>query len=359
MPVRPLFLTRRFPPSVGGMQTLAAAVWRALVSAAPESVLVAHGGDGHGALWLPRGLARTGRLAARRSVDLVLTGDAVMCAAAWPILSMASVRSATMVHGLDLTLGNAGYRRVVAQALRGTGIVIANSESTAGLARELGVPDDRLHVIRLGIDAPTLTIADRRSARARLGEDLGIGADDLVLLTLGRLVRRKGVAWFVASVLPRLPDDVVYVVAGEGGEAARIRAAAKRHGLCDRVRLLGLVDDATRERLYRGADLFVQPNIEVPGDVEGFGLVAVEAAMRGTPVVAADIQGLAEAVVDGRTGVLLPPGDADAWVAALAASAADRAALPACGWASRDAARSFYSEKAMGAELVRILGIGS
>lgn len=359
MPVRPLFLSRRFPPSVGGMQTLAAAVWRALSSAAPDSVLVAHGGNDLGTLWLPRGLARVARLAVTRKVDLVLTGDAVMCAATQPIVSVTGVRSATMVHGLDLTLDNAAYRRVVARALRRTEVVMANSATTAGIARGLGVPDERLHVLRIGVDAPELTPADRRAARARLSHDLEVRSDELLVLTLGRLVRRKGVAWFVEAVMPRLPEDVVYVVAGEGDEAATISAAAARHGLRHRVLLLGRVDDATRERLLRGADLFVQPNVEVPGDIEGFGLVAVEAALRGTPLFAADLQGLAEAVVDGVTGTLLPPGDAGAWVASLTASMADRPALAARGWASRDAARRRYSERAMGDELVRVLGIGS
>lgn len=358
MSVHPLFLTRRFPPSVGGMQTLAAAVWRALLSAAPESVLVAHGGDGRGALWLPRGLGRTAYLVATRNVDLVLTGDAVMCAAAWPMLAAGKVRTASMVHGLDLTLRNDAYQWVVGRALRRTSIVIANSETTARLACGLGVPDDRIHVIRLGVAAPGLTLDDRRVARLELDSELGLGVDDVLLLTLGRLVRRKGVAWFVDAVLPRLPDDVVYVVAGEGPDEARIRATAVRRGLLGRVRLVGRVDDAKRERLFRGADLFVQPNVKVEGDVEGFGLVAVEAALRGTPVVAADVEGLAEAVVDRETGRLVPAGDSDAWVAALSEELADRAALEARGWAARGAARGRHSEKAMGDDLVRLLGVG-
>ncbi|MCS7006797.1 MAG: glycosyltransferase family 4 protein [Thermoleophilia bacterium] len=357
MPTRPLFLTRRFPPSIGGMQTLAASTWRALQAATPNSILVAYGGDARGVLWLPRGLARAAWFLATRRADLVLTGDAVMCAAAWPIVSLSRTRSATMVHGLDLSLDNVPYRSLVTRALRGTEIVLANSESTANLARELGVPPERLHVLRLGAEAPDLTIDDRREARARLNEDLGVSSDCTLVLTLGRLVRRKGVAWFVEAVVPRLAEDVVYVVAGEGDEAARIRATAARGGLSDRVRLLGRVDDAMRERLLRGVDLFVQPNVEVPGDVEGFGLVVVEAALRGTPVVAADLQGLAEAVADGETGRLVPAGDADAWVAVLTASLADRASLAERGWAARERARERYSERAMADELVRVLEI--
>ena len=95
----------------------------------------------------------------------------------------------------------------------------------------------------------------------------------------------------------------------------------------------------------RGADLFVQPNIRVADDMEGFGLVTVEAAMRGTPVVAAALEGIVDAVLDGLTGVLLPPEDADAWVARLRAMVTDRRWLEEAGARAAAAARERYSEE--------------
>jgi glycosyltransferase involved in cell wall biosynthesis len=117
------------------------------------------------------------------------------------------------------------------------------------------------------------------------------------------------------------------------------------------------VDDEDRELLLKGADLFVQPNIPVSGDIEGFGLVTVEAAMRGLPVVASELEGIAEAVVDGVTGLLLPPADTEAWIAALTDLVADRARLAGLGGTYQHAARQRYSERAMGEELVELLGI--
>jgi len=340
------------------MQTLAAGVWRTLFAAAPASILVAHGGSNRRLpVWLLGAMARTVRHVVARRADLVLTGDAVMWAAAWPLLRLLRVPAATMVLGLDMTYGNPVYRAVVPRLLRRAETVVAISESTAAVARGLGVAPDRIRVVRLGVDAPDVTPAERGEARQRLGERLGVADDTVLVLTLGRLVRRKGTEWFLRNVLPRLPEQIVFLVAGDGREAEPLRDAVGELDLGARVQLLGTVDDADRELLLQGADLFVQPNIVVPGDIEGFGLVTVEAAMRGLPVVAADLEGLAEAVVHGETGTLLPSADADAWVAHLTELVRDRDALATQGKAFQTAARERYSERIMGEQLLAALGI--
>ncbi len=357
-PTRPVYITRRFPPSVGGQETLAATVWRTLSSAAPDSVLVAHTRAGRGFLtWLPRALTRMTWLIAFRRVDLVLTGDAVMQVTAWPLLRLLRSPSASMVHGLDLTYRNRAYQAIVPRALRHASVVIANSAATAGVLRELGVDPARIRVVHPAIEAPDVDPPRRARARSQLNLQLELATGDVVLLTLGRLVRRKGVVWFVTNVLPRLPDNTTYVVAGTGEEESRVRAAVGELGLEKRVRLLGGVSDELREVLLLGADLFVQPNIPVRDDMEGFGLVAVEAATRGLFVIASELEGLAEAVVDGRTGLLLPPGDATAWVEALVRLTNDRAALARMGREAQEMARRRSVEE-MGGELLRALCVG-
>lgn len=358
MAARVLFVTRRFPPSVGGMQTLAAGVWRTLSAAAPDSVLLANRGSNRSLTWwLPSAVLRTAWLVLSRRVDMVLTGDASMYATLRPVLRLLRVPSSTMVLGLDMTYENRAYRAVVYPALRRAGNVVAISEATAAVARELGVAAGRVHVVRLGVDAPEVTPEQRVEARRALHKKLGATDQHVLLLTLGRLVRRKGVVWFLRNVLPELPNQAIYVVAGDGDDADRVRETVATLALHERVRLLGQVDDGERELLLRGADLFVQPNIPVRGDIEGFGLVTIEAAMRGLPVVAADLEGIAEAVVDGVTGRLLPAADAEAWVAELASLTADRNLLVPQGRKFQEASRARYSERLMGQELVRVLGL--
>jgi phosphatidylinositol alpha-1,6-mannosyltransferase len=145
----------------------------------------------------------------------------------------------------------------------------------------------------------------------------GLNGQGKVLLTVGRLIERKGVAWFAEHVLPELPDDVVYIVVGEGKECEVVRDAAARAGVSNRVRLLGCVPRELVAAAYRTADLFVMPNVPVPGDMEGFGLVALEAAASGVPVVASDLEGITEAVQHERNGLLVPPRSKDAYASTL------------------------------------------
>ena len=300
------------------METLAAGVWRTLSAAEADAELIAHGGSNRELVrWLPATLLKILRLAVRRRLGYVLTGDAVLYTALAPILRLARVPHATMVMGLDLTFDNSAYRAVVHPMLRRAQRVIAISEATATAARGFGVPSDRIQVIRLGVPAPPVDRVDRRDARLTLGHRLGVGDEAVLLLTLGRLVRRKGARWLIEEVLPELPERTHYILAGDGPEAEPLRSAVRRLGLESRVHLLGRVEDDDRELLMRGADLFVQPNIPVEGDMEGFGLVTVEAALRGTPVVAADLEGIKDAVVDGETGLLLPPCLPAPWIEKL------------------------------------------
>jgi phosphatidylinositol alpha-1,6-mannosyltransferase len=258
--------------------------------------------------------------------------------------------------GLDLTFENPVYRALVHPVIRRTPTVIAISAATSRVAEDLGVPAERLHVIRLGVAQPPSI--QRMEAAQALRKMIGAEPSAITVLTLGRLVRRKGVRWFVDEVLPGLPATVHYVVAGSGPEWSAVRRTAASRGLEERVHLLGQVDDATRDMLLAGADVFVQPNIPVPGDMEGFGLVTIEAALRGTPVVAADLEGIKDAVIDGQTGMLLPPGDGEVWAEVVRELVRDRTRLQAMGARFRQMATDLYSETAMGEQLAAILGLG-
>jgi glycosyltransferase involved in cell wall biosynthesis len=338
------------------METLAAGVWRSIQEYRPDAVLICHTGHNKTMpLWWPKALVRLAVLLARRRVGLVLTGDALSNAITAPLVRLAGVRRATLVMGLDLTYQSRIYRALVHGPLRNTPCVIAISEATAQVARDLGVDPDHVHVVRVGIAPPDTR--SRAEAAEHLRHAVGLPASATVLVTLGRLVRRKGVRWFVENVLHQVEQSTHYVVAGIGPDEQVIRDAARVRGLSERVHILGGVDEDTRDMLLRGADLFVQPNIPVSGDMEGFGLVMIEAAMRGTPVVAADLEGIKDAVVDGRTGILLPPGDAKAWVARISTLLRAPQQLPALGETFRVCASELYNEARMGEQIDLIVGL--
>ncbi len=359
MTARPkvVFVTRRYPPLVGGMETLARAVHLALDEYA-DTTLVSLGRSQRNLVWfLPYATFRARRAARGGHVDRLVFGDAMAYAAARPFLPRSAPPCTVMVHGLDLTFWFRPYRALVRAALPHAARVVANSHSTASIAIAMGVDPSRCVVLNPGVEIPPDWPGSRAEAANLLRSRSGVAPDAQLLGTLGRLVKRKGVAWFVSEVMPRLPERAVLLVAGSGSEEAAIREAVAQRGLESRVKLLGSVDDEDRALLFAGCDVFVMPNIRVPGDVEGFGLVAIEASNSGALVVAARLEGILDAVVDGTTGYLCEPLDVDAWVERVTGLLADPDATRALAERFERESRSRSSYERMARELPVALGI--
>jgi phosphatidylinositol alpha-1,6-mannosyltransferase len=275
-------------------------------------------------LFLARAAGSIVRSVRRDEVDVLLFSSMVTAALAVPLqglLRRHGVRTAAIVHGLDVTTPFGPYQWFVPKVFDALDAVFPVSRATAQACRARGAPADQLHVVPNGIDTDRFAPpADRAAGRAALSEGVGHPApspDALLLCSVGRQVERKGTAWFVDAVMPRLPADVHYWVAGDGPQDAAIEAAIERHDLAPRVRRLGRVSDENLARLYRGADLFVMPNVPVEDDMEGFGIVLLEAGQCGTPAVAARIDGIQDVVTDGVNGHLVPPQDPAAFAAAI------------------------------------------
>jgi glycosyltransferase involved in cell wall biosynthesis len=130
-----------------------------------------------------------------------------------------------------------------------------------------------------------------------------------ILLTIGRLVKRKGVVWFINNVASTLDENIVYIIAGAGKEEPHILSAIQNNHLQDRIFLIGEVSDRDKKLLFSTADIFIQPNIKIEGDMEGFGLVVLEAAAHGRVVVASRLEGLTDSIQHGQNGYLVTPGN--------------------------------------------------
>jgi glycosyltransferase involved in cell wall biosynthesis len=179
--------------------------------------------------------------------------------------------------------------------------------------------------------APETVTTDR--PRSELRAELGLDPDAFVLLTMASLVRRKGIDVLIealAAVGARpdgAPDATVLLVAGRGPEEEELRARAERFGLTPRVRFLGPRDD--KAELLAACDAFALPSRR-----EGLGVASLEAMAASRAVIASRVGGLAEAVVDGETGLLVEPGDVRGLAAAIARLRDDaelRARLGAAG----------------------------
>ncbi|HET6202145.1 MAG TPA: glycosyltransferase family 4 protein [Planctomycetota bacterium] len=193
--------------------------------------------------------------------------------------------------------------------LRACRTAVALTEAAAGFLRSIGLPPGRIRVIPTGVDTSAF---EPRAAEPAPGP-LRAGY-------LGRIERGKGVEVLVrafARAFPGGPETLSFT--GEGEELPRLAALAESLGIGARCRFLGRLPHALVPEFLRSLDFLAVPTLHA----EPFGIAAVEAAACGLPVLASSIGGLAETVVDGETGFLLPPGDEEAWAKAIRDLAAD------------------------------------
>lgn len=224
--------------------------------------------------------------------------------------------------------------------LRAADTVICVSRAEQELARNLGVgpPEKFMHVPGAGIatDRFAPDESDRQERRRRVRADLGLGAEDLVLLTVSRLTWDKGYREMIAAVraLADAGHDFVLLAAGSGKDEAGIRRALEAADLGDHLRLLGWRDDVAD--LYCAADIFVFASHR-----EGLPIAPIEAMAGGLPVVLSDLPGCREEIEDDESGLLFPTGDAAALTAQLARLMADAGLRARLGEAARRRAAIF------------------
>ncbi|MDA0873933.1 MAG: glycosyltransferase family 4 protein [Bacteroidetes bacterium] len=282
----------------------------------------------------------------RGEVDVILFSSMVTASLAVslrPLMDRHGVRAAAIVHGQDVTKPVAAYQRFVPRVFAPLAAVLPVSGPTGEACAARGLPATKIRVVHNGVKLDRFPAFERPAgARAPLPFRRDLSEGDLLLCSVGRQVRRKGFAWFIENVMPQLPPHVHYWLGGDGPEAGAIQAAIGANGLQDRVRLLGRLGDGQLKELYQGADLFVMPNIPVEGDMEGFGIVMLEAAINGLPTVAARLEGIREVITDGANGYFVESGDVEGYVRRILALDADRAQLASLSSSSREhVARTF------------------
>lgn len=332
--MRSLLITRNFPPLIGGMERLNCHILSALSQRGPVVLIAPRGSGEHAksatsvlelplrplALFLIGATVATIGGLRRLGPNIVVAGSGLTAPHAWLAARLSGARFAVYVHGLDLVVDHAIYQRIWLPIIRRADRVLANSRHTAQLAIERGVPSDRISVVSPGTDCSIAEDVDAAEVRTRYG--LGNGP---ILISVGRLTPRKGLVPFVHEVLPmvvaRHPDVRLVIVGddasdalrgGAGSERARILGAADSMGLVSHVRLLGRLTDLELASIYSCATLHVFPVVDLPGDIEGFGMVALEAAARGVATVGYEVGGIPDAVESGVSGELVRAGDASA-----------------------------------------------
>jgi phosphatidyl-myo-inositol dimannoside synthase len=193
------------------------------------------------------------------------------------------------------------------QILRRATKVVAISEFTRRAVLACGARDEQVQIVRPALDLQRFAEpVDRASTREKYG-----WTNRKVVLSIGRLVERKGqdtVIRALVEVVREVPE-VLYVIGGTGPHRGALEALASQLGVGDRVEFLGFVDEDELAQRYTAADVFamISREIDDKGEVEGFGIVYLEANACATPVLGGRSGGVEDAIADGESGLLVDP----------------------------------------------------
>ncbi|MCX6761913.1 MAG: glycosyltransferase family 4 protein [Candidatus Moranbacteria bacterium] len=320
---RILFISRAYPPVTGGIenQNYEVSLWLSKIT--DVKIVANKKGRKFLPLFAPYALFYT--IFNIRKYDVILLGDGVLSFISWFTKIFSSKPILAVIHGLDVNYDSASlgvwYEKIliflyqklwVKLFLPSLDKFIAVGNETVKVLRLKNIPSKKIVFIPNGIDQNKFyKLTDRTELEKILDLDL---SGKKILLTSGRLARRKGVAWFCRNVMPKLPENILYIVAGNGPDKNNIANAIVENNLSQRVIMLGFVTDKVRNNLFNTCDLFIQPNIKITGDMEGFGMSVIEAASCQIPVIASSLEGLKDAIKDGKNGFLVGTEDAQGYI---------------------------------------------
>lgn len=253
------------------------------------------------------------RLVKEQKIDVVLFSSMVTGSLAWFIRKRVKVPMVTITHGHDVTFSPAIYQWLVRKVFGALDGVISVSSATKEQCLARGLDPQKSVVLPNGFVPEQIENEyDPAESRKYLNEHFGLQLNGVhLLLTVGRLIKRKGHSWFISEVLPRIESPVVYIIIGDGPQGNTIKSLISKSVSGVQILNLGRQPDEVLKRAYSAASLFIMPNIRVPGDMEGFGVVLLEANVANTPAVASDIEGIRDVIKNGANGYKLPALEAD------------------------------------------------
>ena len=343
---RLLLLTETFPPEIGGIQQYLSSLFSALPS---DTSIVIAPEHPHAVPWdtqQPYRIVRTAmrglayprwrpalttlrRVVAEFQPEVIVCGKALFEGRAVLALQTEQRRSSptpyslhptpyvVMTYAMELQTWMSHWktRRDLLRVLQNAARIVVINAQAKRLLIDRGIPEQRMVKIYPGVAAAFFEevahVDDFRRQHGLPGKR--------VIVSVARLVPRKG----IDTVLRVLPDvrtaipNLVYAVVGDGPERLRLQRLAEELGIADSVRFLGAVPPDDLRRALRAADCFVLTPREIGGEVEGFGIVYLEAAAAGLTSIGSRSGGVPEAVLDHETGILVAPDNPQETAAAI------------------------------------------
>ena len=329
-----LFVSHKYPPAIGGMEKHSFELICGMEKLTAVHKIVY---DGRGSrlrffLTLEKQILRL--LKAHPGIRIIHFNDGLMAAFCSFHTRYTHIARTATLHGLDVVFPLRVYRKFILKRFNAYRVLIAVSEETRRQAITRGILPEKIVVIPNGADTAEDAAVPVFKARFP-GKKL--------LVLLGRPVKRKGFSWFIERVLPLLRPEFHLLIAGPfhplptfterllyglpgfirkpvmlfsgyPSDQARLRKLLHHH---PRATHLGKLPQGEIRQLLKSADVFLMPNIREEGDMEGFGLVCLEASGAGALVMAADTDGIPSAIQQDKNGILLPSGQAEIWAGAL------------------------------------------
>ena len=304
-------LTLEYPPQIGGVATYLSEEVKNFSGVV--SVIDAHALYGHKwPIWLPV-FWRGRKKYQQHACDCVWVSHILplgTIAYLWKVVFKTPYR--VYVHGLDLVLPQTSRRKtmLIKTILKHADEIIANSNATARLLVNYDINPDKAVISYPRIRQIDIGSFMSRAKELRIAHGL---AHKKIVLTIARLVRRKGVHTVIRAMreVNKKRSDITYVVVGDGPELEMLKKNAQ--GLP--VLFLGSLDENEKNAWLSACDLFVMTPIDDPNDFEGYGIVYKEAQQFGKPVIGTRVGGVPEAI--GSQGLIIEPENPEMLVRAI------------------------------------------
>lgn len=376
-----LIYTHEFPPFLGGLATTSYKIAKGLSESGLEPVVLApsYGGsdrdvDGSlgakvhripslGGQWIKYvpflatllGLFYLTLIVQKEKPDAVLfiteEAETVGGLMPWlqfkPVVRVAGSGITTVFHGSKFTkiLMRYPMKRLYNRA----SLVIAVSENTKELLEGIGVNPEKIEVIYNGVEDRMLSEPVSNEKTDHLREALGIAGSDKVLITVARVLPRKGqdtVIKALPEVVPEVPN-LKYLIVGDGRYLEKFKELSEELGVAENVIFTGGVRHEDTLDYYDLSDIFIMPNRDWNNKIEGLPNAIIEASARSKPVIAGNHGGSVEAVEDGVTGILVDPENVSDTARAILKILKDEKAAKKMGAEGRQRILKKHTEKMM------------
>jgi len=307
--------------------------------------------------WWPAFLALK-RKVAKNDIDYTLVGQILPLGLVAYLLSwLRPFRYAVFLHGLDFSWSLKTPRKKMATALilrRADKIIAANSYVAEQVKKLFPRLANKVMIVNPGVfgAAPNMVASEIENLKQKYNL-----VGKTALLSLGRLVKRKGVDRVIkalAEMTPEQVDKFIYLVAGSGPELKYLKSLVPRR-LFNKIIFLGEITEAEKWLWLSACDIFIMPSRDIAGDFEGFGIVYLEANLCGKPVIAGNSGGVRDAVLDNVTGLIADSENVQDIKEKILELAADPLKQKTLGQAGKDRVVAEFSWEKQAARIAQVL----